>query len=473
LGTKRKIKLSDIDKAGKLEVFKTDLKKDIAALDLLLTNLDRFAKNIEAELQKPNNHKSNDDKLADLIAQILAKRERAENNGNPKVLIFTVYADTAKYLFEQLKKRGFSRIAYIEGNGWSTDDEADYRNFEPILERFAPYTKLFKEKEWNFEGNFEEWKKWIAETDSKTDEKLQKPLDILISTDVLSEGQNLQDCDMVINYDIHWNPVRVIQRLGRIDRLGSPNHSVFSINYWASDNINNYLQLQKRVENRMVTMRLAGAEVQKDFTDDFFEKQKDEKLEQIQKEKMLRQMETTLDDIETEKSFGFDDGSLEMFRQELLKWLEDREKEYRNMPKGVYTGFKIRDDDCQEEGMVALLKLKNTKADQDPYELVYLDKTGKILMQKRDEVLSFLNRHKEEKRFVPSDIEMGKKESLEVLQKSLFECITQLKTEKSNKGTNSRGLPDRNDDNLNRKYASENFELVAWFVVKNDKVIKR
>ena len=156
------------------------------------------------------------------------------------------------------------------------------KNFEPILERFAPYTKLFKEKEWDFKTHrkgieaFYEWMTWIAENHPKTHDKIKKPIDILIATDALSEGQNLQDADMVINYDIHWNPVRIIQRMGRIDRLGSPNKKIFGINFWPSNNINTYLNLQGRIEQRMAAMKLAGAEVDHQFSETFQEMVHDE-----------------------------------------------------------------------------------------------------------------------------------------------------------------------------------------------------
>jgi superfamily II DNA or RNA helicase len=320
LGKKRKIQISDIAAAGKLNAYKSDLKMDIEALDALSINLKRFAD----EIKREKSGKSVDDKLQDLIKQIKEKQASGENNANQKVVIFTTYTDTAKYLFEQLKKRGFNKIAFVSGSECATDDGYTDKKFEPILERFAPFTKLYSEKEWDFKGSYEEWKKWITENDTNTREKLNNPIDILIATDVLSEGQNLQDCDMVINYDIHWNPVRIIQRFGRIDRLGSPNTKIFSINYWASKNINNYLRLQSRIEDRMALMKLAGSEVQNEFSETFQQKVENEKLEQRQTEKMLRQMETTLEDIETKKSFGFDDLSLETFRQELLGELKEK-----------------------------------------------------------------------------------------------------------------------------------------------------
>ena len=138
------------------------------------------------------------------------------------------------FLFNQLKNRGFEKVAMISGSGsQTTDSDEETKNFEPILERFAPFTKLFMEKEWDFKSlktgieAYHEWIEWVAKNHTKTYAKIQKPIDILIATDCISEGQNLQDCDYLINFDIHWNPVRIIQRLGRIDRLGSPNNKIF------------------------------------------------------------------------------------------------------------------------------------------------------------------------------------------------------------------------------------------------------
>lgn len=300
LGKKRKIRLGEIDQAGNIENYKKDLKEDLDALDNLYINLQRFEQNINEELKISQNGHSADNKLQELITQINEKRQRGANNKNQKVVIFTVYRDTAKYLYDQLNARGFYRLAMVSGTGsFTSDSEQETNKFEPILERFAPYTKLYLEKEWDFEvnredkGNFEKWRHWIKENDSRTFEKLNRPIDILIATDALSEGQNLQDADMVINYDIHWNPVRIIQRMGRIDRLGSPNDTIFGINFWPSNNINAYLNLQGRIEQRMAAMTLAGSEVQMEFTDTFKEMAEDEDLENRLKARMLEQMETT------------------------------------------------------------------------------------------------------------------------------------------------------------------------------------
>ncbi|MFN5764640.1 MAG: C-terminal helicase domain-containing protein, partial [Pseudanabaena sp.] len=308
LGKKRPISIAEIDRVGNLDKFKEDLKKDLDALDKLSVNLQKFAVKLDKEIapasKKSDRLKSCDDKLKALIAEIVKKRKSGANNHNPKVVIFTVYRDTAVYLFEQLQARGFEKIAIASGTGSYSDDSDHKQSMEAILERFAPYTKLFCEKEWAFDTEkqgldaFVEWKDWIADNHPDTHKKLTKPIDILIATDALSEGQNLQDADMVINYDIHWNPVRIIQRMGRIDRLGSPNEQIFGINFWPSDNINSYLNLQGRIEQRMAAMKLAGSEVDHQFSDSFAKMAHDEDFDRKMNDRMMEQMLITWDDIE-------------------------------------------------------------------------------------------------------------------------------------------------------------------------------
>ena len=336
------------------------------------------------KLLPPNNLKSDDTKLTELIKQIRLKRQKGKNNNNQKIVIFTVYRDTAGYLFDQLTSRGFDKVAMVSGTGtkrWDSTEES--KNFEPILERFAPYTKLFREKEWDFdsEKSYPEWIKWVSENDHKTYDKVKNPIDILIATDSLSEGQNLQDADMVINYDIHWNPVRIIQRLGRIDRLGSPNTEIFSINFWPSNNINSYLNLQGRIEERMAAMKLAGSEVDEQFSETFKAMAKSESLDQKMKDRMIRQMEVSMEDLDGEESFGFDDLSLEQYRQELLEEFNRDKEKYKRMPKGVYSGFRADRTICGKSGIVALLAYPTKPAKEDnhiynSFDLIYIDDKG-------------------------------------------------------------------------------------------------
>lgn len=504
LGKKRQTRLIDIDRSGNIENFKKDLKADIEALQLIQSNLNQFEKKIAKEIKKPRNVNSEDDKLETLIDRIIKKRQAGENNRNNKVLIFTVYKDTAFYLFEQLTSRGFDKVAVVSGDSsqeWNVEGET--KKFEPILERFAPFTKLFREKEWNFEpadkGNsaleqFDEWQHWVSEHGTQTYEKLQNPIDILIATDVLSEGQNLQDCDLVINYDIHWNPVRVIQRMGRIDRLGSPNKKVFGINFWPSNNINSYLNLQGRIEKRMAAMKLAGSEVHLDFSDTFREMAEDENLEQKQKARMLEQMQSSWDEIDAEKSLGFDDFSLETFRQELLEELRKNEHFYKSLPNGIYTGFKAQAEVCPKEGMIALMGYPSKPAKAvnytyKGYELIYIDHVGTPVFLNQKEVLDALAKHKEEVRYVPKNIDQGEQESIEHLSAALSAWLKSQATEDEvqEDGTVKQKMGKASLDLLNKlksgsktaiqklkeegpasqKFNKENFDLITWFILSS------
>lgn len=499
LGKKRKVNLSDIDAAGNLENFKKDLKKDLDALDNLFINLQKFETKIEKEIVRPSNLNSADDKLQTLIAEINKKRASGENSGNVKVVIFTVYRDTAEYLFNQLKSRGFNKLAMVSGSGSKiSDTDEETKNFEPILERFAPYTKLFMEKEWDFQTNkkgldaYHDWISWVAQNHPKTYAKVQHPIDILIATDALSEGQNLQDADMVINYDIHWNPVRIIQRLGRIDRLGSPNSKIFGTNFWPSNNINSYLNLQGRIEQRMAAMKLAGAEVDEKFSETFQEMIHDESLDQRMKNRMMEQMQVTFDDLDGNETFGFDDLSLERYRQDLLEEFNKDKDKYQRMPKGVYTGFKADTTVCAENGLIALLGYptkpsKTVNHEYKVFDLIYINKQGKMVLLNQKDVLDALTHHKDKDRFVVDAIDKGNDTAIQELVNALKAWLDsqaaeeQVQEDGSTKkimGTEAKDLLSKlrkgDKDALSRvkqnikvdeKFKLDNFDLIAWFLV--------
>ena len=503
LGKKRKIKLSEIDEAGALEQYKNDLKKDIDALDNLLANLERFQDKIKEEIIKPNNHKSSDDKLQMLIEKIREKQNSGVNDNNQKLVIFTVYKDTARYIFDQLKARGFNKIAMVSGSGALTDDSShETKHFEPILQRFAPFTKLFKEQEWQFETNrdnlseseaFDDWIRWLAGNNYPVYKQIQNPIDILIATDALSEGQNLQDADTVINYDIHWNPVRIIQRIGRIDRIGSPNEKIFGINFWPSNNINSYLNLQGRIEQRMVAMKLAGSEVHLEFSDTFAQMAADENLENKMKARMMQQMQISWDDIEiSEQGLGFDDLSLEKYRQDLLTEIQEKGKKYEQMPKGVYTGFRADKNICRDKGIIALLgypakppKIKDHL--YQSYDLIYIDMNGRPVLLNQKEVLDALTSHKDKDRYVHRNVDKGEEEAIQSLVNAIKNWLTSqaVEEEKQEDGGTKKRMGKEAKDILAKlksgdatavkkvkqnikvsdKYKADNFDLIAWFLV--------
>lgn len=498
---KREIKLADIDKAGSLDDFEKDLLADVESLESLSDGMDNFARIIKKEERNTNKAKSSDTKLQELIAILNDKKENAINK---KVIIFTTYTDTAQYLFEQLSARGFSKIAMINGNGAQTDYEGETHipNFEGVLERFAPFTKLFVERKWeDFECEAESpqerytlWKEWVVSVDKKVKQQLATPIDILIATDALSEGQNLQDADMVINYDIHWNPVRTIQRVGRIDRLGSPNQEVFTVNFWPAPNINEYLNLQTRIEKRMAAMKIIGSEDIKDFTENYGNIAIDTDLEERQNQKMLEQMQDSIEELETEKSFGFDDLSLEMYRQDLALELENRLNHYLQQPNGIFSGVAFAEaiENEQKEGIIALLgspvrKAKQKKAYQQ-LKLIYVDAQGKEILVNEKEILHYLSQQKNAPRYGCEKLDIGDPEEVKHYANALAQWFEHQQantvvdeggneqkvasTQSVNflknmlKGKKEAIKEVKTNEKSSEKYDKNNWDLITWLIVK-------
>jgi superfamily II DNA/RNA helicase len=484
---KRQIRLLDIHQSGRLDEFISDLRADSESLTRLISNLEMM----EIQVAKETEMRSRDTKLEKLISLINQKKSFDRNNNNPKLIIFTAFKDTAIYLYKELIKRGFNKMACVTGEeSYVWDDDQSHKDFEPILQRFAPYTKLYKERTWNGyfddknlteEQNMEVWKKFIEEKQERFANILANPVDILIATDCLSEGQNLQDADTVVNYDIHWNPVRIIQRMGRIDRLSSPNlkDGIFGVNFWPSADLDGYINLREKVENRIAAMRLAGAEVDENFSDRVKQRLENETLERKQEEKMLRQMENSLDEVDEQKAFSFSDLSLEIFRQELTQLFMNRQNELKRIPNGVFTGFKAKPDLFVNEvpaGMVALVgypqKLQGVP--DHTYEemhLMYMTLKGESRYINAKEILTVLQSQKTLPRYVESGVEKGKKESLEPYNKMLMNWLdskagrvgTQQVLDILQTGKLSEEKAEKEE--LNKKYQADNFDLIVWFAI--------
>lgn len=500
---KREIRIEDIAKSGNLEIFEKALNKDIRKLEKLISGMEEFAEIINAEIEEPDNIKSADTKLQELIKVINKKREAGNNSKNPKVLIFTTYTDTAHYLFTQLMARGFSKIAMVSGAGAKTDDNPELqRHFEPVLERFAPYTKLFVERKWedfhldskSENKKYKEWQKWVSEIDPKITAKLNNPIDILIATDALSEGQNLQDCDMVINYDIHWNPVRTIQRVGRVDRLGSPNSEVFTVNFWPAENINEYLNLQGRIERRMAAMKVIGSEDIKDFTEDYSNISVDPDLETKHTDRMLEQMQHSLDDLDSEKSFGFDDLSLETFRQDLAVELNERRQYYEDLPNAIFSGVKFSKSKKvdNDKGLIALLgtppKKPKEKKNYKTMRLVYVNSNGEEILLNDKDILQYLNEVKDQERFGCEKLDIGENTEVKKYASAIEKWFASQQSElhkddagntvatagkeslsildKLKKGKKDALETVKMNEKVTDKYNKENWDLIAWLTVK-------
>lgn len=479
LGKKNPIKISDITH---IDLFKEHLEKDIKVLQNLKEQLEVYSQSVDDDY-------NNDKKLQELLRLLKEK----QNLKNKKVVIFTTFKDTAKYLFDKIRKARFKNIAYVSGSESETDDGYKGAKFEEILERFAPYTKLFNEKDWTelyAEHSIEpikEYPKWIEfikKYDKTTYRKIEKPIDILIATDCLSEGQNLQDADWVINYDIHWNPVRLVQRFGRIDRIGSPNDSIRGINFWPAKNYEDYLKLKDRVEKRMALMTLVGSEVNQELTPELKKMIEENPLISKQNEQMLKQLRLSWEDVEQKtQNIGLNDLSLEQFRQELFELLYHNKDYFEAIPNGVYTGFNAKpDSEFPElpEGIIALLGYpKNTKGEKphiyDEMYLLYSSSKGANLFVNNYEILSILRKHKKEKRFVPEAIEKGNKEEIDRLSNLIKDWIKAQVPQKAvenilslfNEGVTKKQF--KEEKMLENKFIPENFDLITWFVVSNAK----
>ena len=263
-----------------------------------------------------------DAKLADLKKLIAAKVKKPTTNklGEPnrKVLVFTAFADTATYLYESLLEWGSKELgihmALVCGGG-DTRTTFGESAYDQILTNFSPRAKH------------------RAKIPSMPQ---QGEIELLIATDCISEGQNLQDCDYLINYDIHWNPVRIIQRFGRIDRIGSVNSAVHLVNFWPTEDLNKYINLKNRVEARMALVDIAAT-----FEDNVL---KNEEIEDIisddlryRDKQLLRLKDEVLDIEDLGDSVSLTEFTLDDFRLELLKYIEANKAALEAAPFGLYT----------------------------------------------------------------------------------------------------------------------------------------
>ena len=486
IGKKNPVKISDIKD---LDNFKLCLEKDISKLKELADELQKMQSEIDSETYPEFVFDSKDEKISALMKLI---HKKITTSDNKKVLIFSVYKDTAKYIYEQLKKRGFKRIAYVSGDYSESDYGYKGKDFEPVLERFAPYTKLFLGKDHSRYyaqsnippiENFNNWKYFMSDTDTDFKFALKQPIDILIATDCLSEGQNLQDCDLLINYDIHWNPVRLIQRMGRIDRLKSPNKTVKGVNFWPADSYEDYLTLKKRVEERMALLSIIGAEIDDNLSPKMEEMVKDNPLISKQEEKMLEQLNISWEDIEdSSETFGFDKLSLESFRQELLDLFKEKKKELEAIPNGVFTGFKQNSEilnSSDDYSIVALIGYPKNLGDENhkysELSLIFADGNRLPKYETNLQILNILKNHKKEKRYVPINIDSNDSDELTKIKNAVSKWFD-WKNGKAAidlvEDIFENGITDKNKQKsvkIEDIYKQENFDLVTWFIISNNK----
>lgn len=342
VGRKSKINLRDMDYVR----WRRDLKADLEVLEYLISKLRDITPQHDAKLQQ-------------LVADLKHKFEHPINGSNRKVLIFTAFADTANYLYDQLSGRILDdcglHTALITG---STEGKCTLPKlrctFNDILTYFSP---LSKDRD------------AIHPNDTRE-------IDVLIATDCISEGQNLQDCDYLINYDIHWNPVRIIQRFGRIDRIGSKNDVIQLVNYWPDMELDEYIKLKGKVESRMKATVITSTGGDNLLSDN-------EKCDLQYRLNQLKKLQNEVIDIEDmDTGVNIMDLGLNEFRLDLLANL----KEHPNMdltPFGM--SAIVSASELVEPGVIYVLKNKNNGVNIDhsnllhPFYMVYISHTGAVI----------------------------------------------------------------------------------------------
>ena len=298
----------------------TDLEQDKATLSAMLERVEDITAERDGKLHE----------IKQAIRDKVAKPTRdRDGHPNPKMLVFTTFKDTALYLYKNLAELAEElglNMAVISGD--ETHATAGPSDFNSILTNFAPVAR------------------------QRRDADAGHDIDLLIATDCISEGQNLQDCDTMLNYDIHWNPVRLVQRFGRIDRIGSRSEAVRMVNYWPTADMDAYLRLQSRVQARMALADLAATGDEDPFTEADAQLELDFRDEQLLK---LRDQVLDLDDLDEGPAMG--DFTLDYFLTQLLRYLEANKDALEAMPPGVYA---VTDAAAQaQQGVIFFLRQRN------------------------------------------------------------------------------------------------------------------
>ena len=307
-----------------------------------------------------------DSKLQQLIADLRHKFDNTINGENKKVIVFTAFSDTAEYLYKNLapailEKHGL-HTALVTGDveARTTLKIREKLDFNKVLTLFSP---ISKEKETLFPN-------------------IKGEIDVLIGTDCISEGQNLQDCDYLINYDIHWNPVRIIQRFGRIDRIGSRNEVIQLVNYWPDMTLDEYIDLKGRVEARMKASVLTATGDENPLTvgeqDDL----------DYRKQQLKRLQEEVVDIEEMNNGVSIMDLGLNEFRLDLLEYIRQGH-DIEHTPYGLHAVVSGREG--SKPGVVYVLKNRNNGVNSDhknqlhPFYMVYISDEGDVLVVSNEE----------------------------------------------------------------------------------------
>lgn len=347
IGRKVKVLIQDLD----LVRLKQDLEADRVLLAYLLDESRKVSADDDAKLQA----------LKDTIS---AKLAEPINEGNRKIIVFTAFSDTAEYLYAHIhdwaQEQWGLHSALITGSGTNKCTIKGLgRDLNSLLTNFSPVSK---------------------ERD-KVDPDAINEIDVLIATDCISEGQNLQDCDMLVNYDIHWNPVRIIQRFGRVDRLGSRNDAIQLTNFWPNMELDEYINLEARVSGRMVLLDISATGEENVI--DYDETKQMNDLEY--RRKQMQQLQDAVIDLEDmDGSVSITDMTLNDFRMDLSGFMKDNLAMLEGAPTGFHAAITGSTSEAVPGTIFCLRDVKAKVQNEDsyalaPYYLVYVADTGEII----------------------------------------------------------------------------------------------
>lgn len=347
-GNKTKVLFQDMD----LIKWENDLKSDKEKLEKLLT----VSNEITPERDK---------KLQCLKNLIYKKQLNQFNPGNNKIIIFSAFSDTAKYLYENINHWAFDKFgiytALVTGSDMNKTNlkSVTAGDINDILTNFSPISKERK----------------------SINPNAKEDIDILICTDCISEGQNLQDCDYLVNYDIHWNPVRIIQRFGRIDRIGSKNKEIQLVNFWPNMELDEYINLERRVKTKMIMVDVSATGEENIIS----ENQKMNDLDY--RRKQLEELQDRVLDLEDiSNSISITDLTFNDFKIQLMDYMKNHKDELEKSPNGVYSIVNIPNDLKDEliPGVIFLLKQVSGTTEirernpLSPYYLVYIGEDNEV-----------------------------------------------------------------------------------------------
>lgn len=434
-----KIAIADMDYI----TWRTSLQKDVA----ILKDVAKAVQNITPE---------HDAKLQELLRIISEKIEHPINVDNKKIIVFSAFSDTASYLYDHVsqyvKTKYNLNTALVTGDQEKTNLKIEGNKALKLNDILTYFSPISKDRDKIFPSSRDD-------------------IDILIATDCISEGQNLQDCDYLVNYDIHWNPVRIIQRFGRIDRIGSRNECIQLVNFWPDVNLDDYINLEDRVKDRMKLTVMVSTGDDNPISE--------EKGDLEYRKRQLQRLQNEVIDIDEDSEGGISIMNLGLneFRLDLLDYIK-KHGHLDKKPLGLYAVVPANQD--LPEGVIFILKNINPNMNINgknrihPFYMIYVDKDGRILCnylnpKKLLDDVRLLCRGKAEPIKIlcnKFNAETDNGKNMKAMSKLLNKAIKSIIDTKQDEDVDSLFRPGGTSALEGDIYGLEDFELVCFFAVR-------